>query len=202
MKERGNLIAISGPSGVGKGTVCKKVIQRNPNVCVSVSATTRAPRPKEQHGKDYFFVSREEFEAMIASDDLLEYMDVFGTNYYGTPRKYVEEKLNEGMDVILEIDVNGAMNVKKRVPELVSVFITPPSMSVLKKRLEGRGTETPEQIERRFGKAKEEISHVPEYDYVVINDDLEKAVEDVECILRALKLRVNPDKLVQINKED
>ena len=202
-KVRGELIVISGPSGVGKGTICKALVEGNDNRCFSVSATTRAPRPGEIDGKHYHFINKAEFERMIAGGELLEYMEVFGMNYYGTPKRYVDAALDEGRDVLLDIDVNGAMNVKKAKPEAITVFIAPPSMRALKDRLIGRGTETPEQIEKRYGKAREEMSYIPEYDYVVVNDELECAISDVECILRAERLRTKRcPKLDEILKED
>lgn len=187
---KGVLIVLSGPSGVGKGTVCKALLARNPQVKLSVSATTRALRPGEVEGVSYFFKTREEFERMIAAGEFLEYMDVFGTNYYGTPRSYVEQQLAEGNDIVLEIDVKGAMNVKRLCPEAVLVFIAPPSMETLKKRLVGRGTETEEAVERRTKEAFAEMRLMPEYDYAVVNDMLEDAVSSVETILKAERLRV------------
>lgn len=187
---KGVLIVLSGPSGVGKGTVCKELLARNPQVKLSVSATTRAPRPGEVEGVSYFFKTREEFERMIAAGEFLEYMDVFGMNYYGTPRAYVEQQLAAGNDIVLEIDVKGAMNVKRLCPEAVLVFIAPPSMETLKKRLVGRGTETAEAVERRTQEAFAEMKLLPEYDYAVINDVLEDAVCSVETIIKAERLRV------------
>ena len=187
---KGVLIVLSGPSGVGKGTVCKELLARNPQVKLSVSATTRAPRPGEVEGVSYFFKTREEFERMIAAGEFLEYMDVFGMNYYGTPRAYVERQLAAGNDIVLEIDVKGAMNVKRLCPEAVLVFIAPPSMETLKKRLVGRGTETAEAVERRTQEAFAEMKLLPEYDYAVVNDVLEDAVCSVETIIKAERLRV------------
>lgn len=187
---KGVLIVLSGPSGVGKGTVCKELLARNPQVKLSVSATTRAPRPGEVEGVSYFFKTREEFERMIAAGEFLEYMDVFGMNFYGTPRAYVEQQLAAGNDIVLEIDVKGAMNVKRLCPEAVLVFIAPPSMETLKKRLVGRGTETAEAVERRTQEAFAEMKLLPEYDYAVVNDVLEDAVCSVETIIKAERLRV------------
>lgn len=186
---KGVLLVLSGPSGVGKGTVCKALLARNPEVKLSVSATTRAPRPGEVEGVSYFFKTREEFERMIAAGEFLEYMDVFGTNYYGTPRAYVEQQLFAGDDVLLEIDVKGAMNVKRIFPEAVLVFIAPPSMETLKKRLVGRGTETEDAVKRRTQEAFAEMKLMPKYDYAVVNDVLEEAVSSVETILEAERLR-------------
>lgn len=202
-KIKGELIVISGPSGVGKGTICEALAKQDARIRMSVSATTRSPRPGEVNARHYFFVSRAEFERMIEADELLEYMDVFGMNYYGTPKKYVDETLAEGFDVILEIDVNGAMNVKKKRPDATLIFIAPPSMKALRARLEKRGTETREQIERRYAKARDEMACMPEYDYVVVNDELGSAEADVACILKAGRLRTNRcAKLNEIMKED
>ncbi len=202
-KIKGELIVISGPSGVGKGTICQALMGHDERLRMSVSVTTRPPRPCEVEGKHYFFVPRAEFERMIRDDELLEYMDVFGTNYYGTPEKFVDEMLAAGLDVILEIDVYGAMSVKKKRPEAVMIFIAPPSMKALRARLEKRGTETPEQIEKRYAKAQEEIAFMPQYDYVVVNDELGGAEAEVACILRAERLRTaRCAKLDDIMKED
>lgn len=199
---KGVLIVLSGPSGVGKGTVCKALLARNPQVKLSVSATTRAPRPGEIEGVSYFFKTRDEFERMIVAGDFLEYMDVFGMNYYGTPRTYVEQQLAGGNDILLEIDVKGAMNVKRLCPDAVLVFVAPPSMDTLKKRLVGRGTETEEAVERRTREAFAEMKLLPEYDYAVVNDVLETAVNEVETIIKAERLRIcrRPD-LTKLCKE-
>ena len=199
---KGVLIVLSGPSGVGKGTVCKALLARNPQVKLSVSATTRAPRPGEIEGVSYFFKTRDEFERMIAAGDFLEYMDVFGMNYYGTPRTYVEQQLAGGNDILLEIDVKGAMNVKRLCPDAVLVFVAPPSMDTLKKRLVGRGTETEEAVERRTREAFAEMKLLPEYDYAVVNDVFETAVNEVETIIKAERLRIcrRPD-LTKLCKE-
>lgn len=200
---RGELIVISGPSGVGKGTICEALLKKDPQLRMSVSATTRAPRPGEVDGRHYHFVTREAFEQMIRADELLEYMDVFGMNYYGTPEKFVDETLAAGFDVILEIDVNGARNVKRKRPEAITIFIAPPSMRALHARLEHRGTETAEQISRRYAIAREEMACLPGYDYLVVNDELGLAEEDVACILRAERLRTPRCALLnEIMKED
>lgn len=186
--KRGVLFIISGPSGVGKGTVSKALLEGSDgNMVFSVSATTRAPRPGEEHGREYFFVSEEEFDRMIAAGEFLEYMKVFGRNNYGTPRKYVEEQLAEGRDVLLDIDVNGAMKVKENCPEAVCVMLAPPTMKELRRRLETRGTETQEVIERRLAEAKTELDRMGEYDFVVVNDDLETAIRETASILEAAK---------------
>ncbi|MBR3486731.1 MAG: guanylate kinase [Clostridia bacterium] len=187
--KKGILLIVSGPSGVGKGTVSKALLNgSNGEMTFSVSATTRAPRPGEVHGVDYFYVSKEEFDRMIEDGEFLEYMNVFGRNYYGTPRKYVEEQISMGRDVLLDIDVNGAMNVKKNYPEAVAIMLAPPSMKELRRRLETRATETQEVIERRLAEAKSELSHMADYDFVVVNDDLELAIEQCRRIIETSKL--------------
>ena len=199
--KKGLLFVISGPSGVGKGTICKKLLERRKELKLSVSVTTRAPRPGEIEGVNYFFRSEEQFQDMIERDEFLEYMCVFGKNHYGTPKAYVSEQRAQGNDVILEIDVNGALNVKKRCPDAVMIFIAPPSMETLKKRLVGRGTETEEAVERRFAEAVEELAAAGEYDYIVVNDSLDKAVKDTESILVSERLHVsNNPKLINILK--
>ena len=187
--KKGILFIISGPSGVGKGTVAKALLDKSEgNMVFSVSATTRAPRPGEVHGREYFFVSNEEFGRMIEEGEFLEYMNVFGRNNYGTPRKYVEEQLAVGRDVLLDIDVNGAMKVKENCPEAVALMLAPPTMAELRRRLENRGTEEQYVIERRLAEAKSELSRMKEYDFVVVNDDLETAIAQCEGILEAVKL--------------
>lgn len=185
MTKRGLLIVISGPSGVGKGTVAAALMSKRTDICFSVSATTRNMRAGEEEGVNYFFKTEDEFRSMIDRGEFLEYMRVFGKNYYGTPRRYVEDRLASGMSVLLDIDVRGAMQVKQNAPEAITIFIAPPSLSVLKNRLVGRNTETPEAIERRLAECKTEISYIPRYDYVIINDDLDTAVLDIESILNA-----------------
>ena len=184
-KKKGLLIVVSGPAGVGKGTVDAALMQKHPEIRMSVSVTTRAPRPGEIEGVHYFFRTKEEFDRMIDEDAFLEYMHVFGMNYYGTPKAFVETERNKGNHVILEIDVQGAMKVKSRCPDAVLVFIAPPSLKVLKDRLVGRGTETQESIDVRTATALEELKKLPDYDYMVINDVVEEAVADMEAILSA-----------------
>ena len=172
---RGVLFVVSGPSGVGKGTINKRLFEEfGDAVAFSVSATTRGPREGEADGREYFFISRQEFEKRVANNEFLEHAEYAG-NCYGTPRDYVLSLLERGVSVILEIDVQGAMQVKRRMPECVSVFILPPSFEELEHRLRGRGTETPEKIERRLAAAKAEMAHAPQYDYQIINDDLDAA---------------------------
>ena len=183
MRKEGKLFVISGPSGVGKDTIICQLLKKNDNVALSISCTTRAPRGEEQEGVEYYFRSREEFERMIEEDGFLEYAKIFG-NYYGTPAGAVKEKLMQGRDVILEIDVQGAINVRKKAPGAVLIFIAPPSMEILHKRLEGRHTETPEQVEKRFARAASEMKLADKYNYQVVNDDLEQAVEEIDAIIR------------------
>ena len=187
----GLLLVVSGPAGVGKGTLDKALLERHQDMKLSVSATTRAPRPGEIDGVDFFFKTEEEFKAMIERNEFLEYMHVFQTNYYGTPRSFVEEQLSRGIDVILEIDVQGAMKVKKAFPNAVMIFIAPPSMAELKSRLIGRNTETLDQIEKRFATAEKELAMLPEYEYVVTNDVVEMAVNRMESIITAEKCKVS-----------
>ncbi len=187
---KGLLIVVSGPSGAGKGTICKALLKNDENIEISVSATTRKPRTGEIDGINYFFHEKDEFQNMIANSDFLEYAEVYG-NYYGTPRKPVEEKLNQGKDVLLEIDIQGALNVKKIFPDGVFIFILPPSMKELKNRIVGRGTETEEAINKRFKSAYDELKYAFKYDYVVINDKVDLAAKKVEAILVAEKCRVS-----------
>lgn len=185
----GLLLVVSGPAGVGKGSINHALIQRNSDVRMSVSATTRSPRPGEINGVHYFFKTEEEFKKMIDEGAFLEYMRVFNTHYYGTPKSFVEQELKEGRSVVLEIDVQGAMRVKAAYPDAVLIFIAPPSMSELKTRLIGRGTESAEAIERRFETAYQELDYVNKYDYVVVNDILDLAIARVEHILSAERCR-------------
>lgn len=186
---RGLLLVVSGPAGVGKGTIDGALIERNTGMRMSVSATTRSPRPGEIEGVHYFFKSEDEFVHMIENDEFLEYMHVFATNYYGTPRAYVEAELDLGHDVILEIDVQGAMKVRKSCPDAVLIFIAPPSMSTLKSRLIGRGTETMAAIDKRFATAFDEMKMMGEYDYIVVNNVVDVAVNRVEAIIEAEKCK-------------
>lgn len=190
-KNRGNLIVISGPSGCGKGTICESLLKKNPKLFFSVSMTTRNPREGEVDGVDYYFVSKDEFLNKIDDGGMLEYAVVYNGNYYGTPREEVEKKLNEGVDVILEIEIEGAAQVNEAMPDAIFIFIMPPSMRELKRRLIKRNTETKEQIVERFKRAYKEINEVNKYNYIVINDDIDIAVSKVEAIIKAEKCRVN-----------
>ena len=182
---RGMLVVVSGPSGVGKGTICERILARDRQLTMSVSATTRSPRAGETEGEDYFFKTVDEFEGMITRGELLEYMHVFGLNYYGTPLSYVESQRTLGKDVILEIEVNGAEQVKQAHPDALTIFIMPPSKEALLKRLTGRGTEAHEVVARRIQEADAEMEKARQYDYIVVNDDLETAVCEVLSILEA-----------------
>ena len=187
--KRGLLIVVSGASGTGKGTVCKKILADMPEVAYSISATTRAPRPGETDGKEYYFISRDEFEAWIADGKFLEFADVYG-NFYGTPLNKIEERLNRGEDILLEIDVQGALNVKRKCPDGIYIFLLPPSLEELKRRIEGRGTETAESLQRRLDNAIAEIKIGREYDYVVVNDTVDNAVAQIKSILVSERCKV------------
>ncbi|MDR2609821.1 MAG: guanylate kinase [Clostridiales Family XIII bacterium] len=186
--KKGRLFIISGPSGAGKGTICDRVRAKTDSA-LSVSVTTRSPRPDEKEGKSYYFISREEFDAMVADDGFLEYADVFD-NRYGTPKQPVIDALYAGRDVLLEIDVQGAMQVKANFPEGIFVFVLPPSPAVLRERIIARGTEGAEGIEQRLNEARREVEYLPEYDYVIVNDHIDEAVEQTLAILRAESLRM------------
>ncbi len=188
-KKKGLLLVVSGPAGVGKGTVTAALMAKHPEIRMSVSATTRSPRPGEIDGVHYFFKTKEEFDRMIDEDAFLEYMHVFGMNYYGTPKAFVEAEREKGNHVILEIDVQGAQKVKAACPDAAMVFIAPPSLSILKARLVGRGTETQESIDVRTATALKELEALPKYDYMVINDVVDEAVAEMESILTAELLR-------------
>ncbi|MBE5781619.1 MAG: guanylate kinase [Clostridiales bacterium] len=184
---KGALVVISGPSGTGKGTVISSLLNSDPNAMLSVSCTTRAMRPGEVDGVHYFFITDEKFSEMIQQEAFLEYADVFGMNRYGTPRAFVEEKTEEGRDVYLDIDVVGAMNVKKAMDEALLIFLMPPSFEELERRLRGRGTETEEQIQKRLGTAKGEMAYADKYDYTVVNDDIDACVEQIKTIISQYK---------------
>lgn len=189
---KGLLLVVSAPSAGGKGTILKELFQRNENLRMSVSATTRQPRAGEEHGKHYYFINCEEFQQLIDSGKMLEYAEYVG-NLYGTPKGPVDQWLGEGYDVVLEIEVQGGAQIKKIVPDCVSVFITPPSLEVLEKRLRGRGTEEEGTILKRLATARQELTQAGNYDYVVVNDRLEDAVDDMLAILRSEKLRYARD---------
>lgn len=186
----GILFVLSGPSGAGKGTVCKALMKRSRDLRLSVSVTTRAPRDGEQEGINYFFRTQEQFQDMIRTSALLEWAKVYD-NYYGTPREFVESKLREGYDVILEIDIQGAMQVKQHFPDGVFLFLIPPSATELEARILGRGTETEESFQKRFGAARHELARMGEYDYVIVNDVVDSACQAIEAIIVAEHCSVN-----------
>ncbi len=187
----GNLYIVSAPSGAGKSSLISALLQQQPSyeMQVSISHTTRQPRPNEEHGKHYYFVDHKEFERLIAQDAFLEYAEVFG-NYYGTSLPMIERSLKQGIDVFLDIDWQGAQQVRKKVPAAKSIFILPPSLQELERRLIGRGQDSNEVIAARMKKAISEISHYDEYDYLIINDDFDQALSEIKVILKAEKLRV------------
>lgn len=184
---KGKLLVLSGPSGVGKGTILSELMRRRADMCFSVSATTRQPREGEVDGVSYFFVTKERFEEMIRNDELLEYAQ-FVSNSYGTPRAYVEQQLDKGMNVILDIEVQGARNIVNMIPDAVSVYVIPPSYEELEKRLRGRGTETEEQIQGRLQTAIDEAKAADFYRYIIVNDNLETAVNELDAIMTAEKI--------------
>lgn len=201
-RKTGTLIVISAPSGAGKGTICRKLLKRNKNLCMSISMTTRSPREGEENGVDYYFVSKEEFKKRISEGKFLEYAKVHNDNYYGTPKDKVDEWLKEEKDVILEIDIQGALEINDKVKEAIFIFIMPPSMQILKQRLIKRNTETKEQLIERFKTAYKEINEVSKYNYVVINDDINLAVKKIESILTAEKCRVDRIEEVDLNNKE
>lgn len=184
MKRKGILIVVSGFSGTGKGTLMKRLVQSYDNYALSVSMTTRSPRPGEEEGKEYFFVSREEFVNQIKNDGLIEYAS-YCEHYYGTPRAYVETQLEAGKDVILEIEIQGALKVREKYPTALLLFVMPPNAAELKKRLEKRGTESPEIIRMRLERALEEAKGIEEYDFIIINDKLEECVRNMHTLIQA-----------------
>lgn len=202
MKTRGILIVVSGFAGSGKGTLMKEIMEQYDNYALSISATTRQPRGTEVDGKEYFFKTVEEFEKMIAQGELIEYANYVG-NYYGTPKAYVEEQLASGKDVILEIEIQGALKVKKQFPETLLLFVTPPNATILKERLVGRGTESMEVVEQRMKRAAEEAEGISSYDYILINDDLQTCVAQMHHIIQSehYKTSRNVEFISQIEKE-
>ena len=190
MQEKGKLIVISGPSGAGKSTVVFKAIEGREDVCFSTSVTTRKPRPGEVDGREYFFVDPDRFKEMVENDELLEHAE-YVANSYGTPRAYVEEKLDAGLNVLLDIDVQGARQVHEKMPDAVKVFIIPPSLEELEKRLKGRGTDTERAIEARLIRARQEYQEADFYDYLIINDDADKAAKELSAIILAEHCRFN-----------
>ncbi len=200
-KKQGLLIVISAPSGAGKGTIINKMLEKNNNLWLSVSATSRPMRTNDIEGKTYYFYTKEEFENKIKENYFLEYAS-YADNYYGTPKKYIQEHLNNGEDVILEIEIQGAMQVKKLIPEALFVFIMPPSLKELKKRLVSRGTDTKEKILERFKIAYQEMNEVTKYNYVVVNDEIEIAADKILSIIKSEKCRVDRIEEVFLNTEE
>lgn len=184
MKKQGTLVVLSGFAGTGKGTIMKELLSKHDSYALSISATTRNPRPGEVDGREYFFKTKEEFEAMIEAGEFLEHACYVG-NYYGTPKQYVREQLEAGKDVILEIEIQGALSIKKQFPDALLLFVAPPSADVLKERLVGRGTETADVIEQRLARAVEESKGIENYDYLVVNDDLDECVETVHQMIQS-----------------
>lgn len=202
MNRRGILTILSGFSGSGKGTLVKRLMEEHDEYALSISATTRTPREGEEDGAAYFFRTREEFEEMIRKDELLEYAR-YVENYYGTPKAYVEEKLLEGKDVILEIEIQGALQIKAKRPDTLMLFVTPPDAKALKERLTGRGTETEEVILSRLSRAAKESEGIEQYDYLIINDDLETCVEEMHQIIQKEHFRTSRNQeLIETIKED
>ncbi len=202
VEHSGKLFIISGPSGAGKGTICKRLVE-DTKVEISVSMTTRKPRPGEVEGVSYYFTTKEEFLKEAEAGGLLEYAEVYG-NYYGTPKAKVIEKLESGIDVVLEIDIQGALNVKEVYPKGIFIFILPPSMTELRKRITGRGSETEEAINLRLSETLKEVSYIDKYDYCVVNGELEEAVARVKAIVTAEHSRVSKSiyKLIEMYKEE
>lgn len=188
MKEKGRLIVISGPSGAGKSTVLSNAIDGRTDTCFSTSVTTRAPRPGEVDGVDYFFVDHQRFYEMVKNNELLEHAE-YVSNRYGTPRAYVMQKMEEGFNVILDIEVQGARQVSKKMPEAVKIFVVPPSIDELEQRLRGRGTDSEEAINGRLARARQEYIEADFYDYIIINDDVDRAADELTSIINAERCR-------------
>lgn len=191
----GLLIVVSGPAGVGKGTIVRSMMENDPKFVLSISATSRIPRTNEIEGINYYFKTREQFEEMIKNDELIEWVEYCG-NYYGTPRNLVCSEIEKGKIVILEIEVDGALNVKRLFPDCVLCFIIPPDFSELEKRLRGRGTDTEESIIKRLGRAKDEFKYIENYDYLVLNDSIENAAQRIFSIVQAEQMRTNRNQLL------
>lgn len=203
MAEKGMLIVVSAPSGTGKGAIIEKLLRDDKNIAHSVSATTRSPRKGEIEGISYFFMDQIKFKEMITKDALIEW-DVYCGNYYGTPKKYIEKVTSAGEDVILDITVAGAVNIKKKCPEAVMIFVLPPSIKELERRITARGTDGPDAIKKRLEYAYAEFKHVKNYEYIVVNDDLDKAVLNVKNIIMAERMKYtrNPSILDKLYKGD
>lgn len=189
MPQQGVLIVLSGPSGTGKGTICKELLRSYPNLQYSVSATTRTPREGEANGVNYWFITRDEFQTMVENDELLEWAEVYG-NFYGTPRRYVQQQLDSGKDVVLEIDIQGAMQIKNKFPQGVFIYVVPPSLEVLADRIYKRGTDSMDTIKKRLSCASTELESAYNYHYVIVNDSVGAAVAKVEAIITAERCRV------------
>lgn len=192
MKQKGRLIILSGPSGAGKSTIAFKAMEGRDDLCFSTSVTTRKPREGEIDGREYFFIDQERFDEMVENDELLEHAS-YVTNSYGTPRAYVEAQLSKGVNVILDIEIQGARQVREKMPDAVTVFILPPSMTELRKRLEARGTDTREAIDARIRRAAEEIREADFYDYLIVNQNVETAAKEFEAIILAEHCRFDPE---------
>ena len=201
-KKNGNLIVISGTTCAGKGTVIDTLLERNPDLALSISYTSRTIREGETNGKEYYFISKDEFEEKIKKGDFLEYAKSHREDYYGTPKKEVQEMLDRGKDVVLEINVDGAKYIKEMFPEVLLIFIMAPSMEEVKRRIKERGKESPKQIIERFKSAYREINEIPQYNYVVINDKVENAVDKIEAILKASKCQVDRIEEISVESEE
>lgn len=201
-KSKGLLIVVSGPSGAGKDTICNRIVEDMKDTKISVSMTSREPRGKEENGVDYYFISKEEFEERIKNDEFLEYAIVHNNQYYGTPKAKIEEDINKGKNIILVIDIQGAIKIKEKIKEALFIFIMPPSMEELKKRLIKRNTETKDKIVERFKTAYNEINEFTKYNYIVVNDRVEKAVEKVKSIITAEKCRVDRIEEIYLNTKE